>query len=518
MSSDLADHAYGHCLAVLLEPNLAEEAARDALRRGSWTATAVLAHARSAALDNPANLTASDGTTAADLARAELSDVARQLTAGRPPIERAIVDLHGRHGLDRLRFARTLGLDPTRAAAGRAMVAETWAATLDPALLARLGPGDCDGLAAILASRGMTAEPGTGQGEGAAGPGGGEESDPTITAEMLLAAVPMVSEHADGCAACRDRLRAMISVADLVTRIPLEAAPAEVGVVLQRTGRRRRRPAPLPPPVDAEQTYQAHRALRRRLVAGAVIASVAAIVGAGTVAAERAGRHGNNDRILALTKLPDTNALSVDRPTVLVPGGSFVLMNLSRRPLRRQANSPVAWLGVDPGSGSLGPGAQIRLQSRILGTPPGVLAAVTVAITADDGSAAAVQATTASAAPPDVAASLVNCVVTATAEAPQGIANVVLHWRLLAPSSGASASATAGRFPRHMDPSAPPVVPPSLPSTPDHIVAMTMGHTGYVAPLPTQSSEPIQWWVGAVDNGGDQVNTVIQILGPGSCD
>jgi hypothetical protein len=486
MSSDLADHAYGHCLAVLLETNLAEEAARDALRRGSWTTMAVLAHARYAALAGDA-----PGLKApVDLATAELSDIAltaiaRRLTASRPPLERAIVDLHGRHGLDRLRFARTLGLDPTTAAARRAAVAETWSATLDPALLARLGPGECEGLAAILAGRGL-ATPAADPDGIASEPARTEAAQPLVTPETLLAAVPAVAGHVDGCAVCQDRLRAMISVADLVTGIPLETAPPEVRVVLPRGGRHRRRPASLPPPVEAKP---GRRAVRRLLVAGAAVAGLAAIVAAGVVVTDHLGRHSTNDRVLALTKLASTNALSVDRATVLVPGGSFVLMNLSRRPLRWQANSPVAWLSLDPGSGSLGPGAQTRLQPRIQGNPPGIQAGVTVAITADDGSATAVRATTAGTALPDVAASLANCVVTATAEAPQGIADVVLHWRPLPPPSG---------------------------SPLDHLVAMTKGDTGYVAPLPAHSAT-IQWWVGVVDNGGDQVETTIQVLGPGSC-
>jgi hypothetical protein len=494
MAPDLADHAYGHCLAVLLQPHLAEEAAREALRRGARTTTSVLAHARDVALAGTGEVPDS----AVDLSTAELTEVARQLTASRPPVERAIVDLHGRHGLDRLRFARSLGLRPTTAAARAAAVAETWAATLDPALLARLGPGDCEGLATVLA----------------AGPA-------TSTLEALLAVAPDVAGHVAGCEACRDRLRAMISVADLISGIPLETAPPEVKAVLRGSGRRRRRPAALPPPLEPDY---GRRARSRLVVAGAVMAVVAAVAVGGTAMANHLRRASAADRVQALTKLPATDALAVDRATISVPGGTFVLMNLSGRILHWRADSPVGWLSLDPGSGSLQPRGQTRLRARLIGGPPGGPATVVVAITGDDGSATAVRATATTAGLPDIATSITQCVVTATAEAPQGIAEVVLHWQLLPPSgragAGAGPTTTLRLVPRSMDPSAPaptaaPAGPASMP-TQEHILAMAKGDTGYTAALPAQPA-PVQWWVAAADSGGDQVDSPTQVLAPGSC-
>jgi hypothetical protein len=505
MAPDLADHAYGHCLAVLLHPHLAEEAAREALRRGPRTATAVLAQARYLALAGGEGGEGGEVQVGPiDLGSAELTEVARQLTAGRPSVERAIVDLHGRHGLDRLRFARTLGLEPTTAAARAAAVAETWAASLDPALLARLGPGDCEGLAEVLA----------------AGP-------PITTIESLLAVAPHVAGHVDGCEACRDRLRAMISVADLVSGIPLEAAPPTVRAVLQRSSRRRRRAAALPPPLEPDRGRRA----RRHLVAAAAVAGVVAAVAiAGTAMADHLSRASSADRVQALTKVPAVDALAVDRATISVPGGTFVLMNLSGRLLHWRADSPVGWLSLDPSSGNLQPRGQARLRARLQGGAPEGQATVVVAITGDDGSVTAVRATTTigGAGLPDVATSISQCVVTATAEAPQGIAEVVLHWQLLPPLSsgppGAGPPTSLRLVPRSMDPSAPPPTTAGTGPAPaaarapaaEHILAMAKGDTGYTAALPAQST-PIQWWVVAAGNGGDQVDTPTQVLAPGSC-
>jgi hypothetical protein len=148
---------------------------------------------------------------------------------------------------------------------------------------------------------------------------------------------------------------------------------------------------------------------------------------------------------------------------------------------------------------------------------------MTVAITGDDGSATAVQTTTDVASLPDVATSIRQCVVTATAEAPQGISDVVLHWRPLPPPRrvGSGPGTTLELVPRSMDRSAPPLPPPSVTPNPpapteEHILDMAKGDTGYTAEIPAQSV-PIQWWVAAIDNGGVHVDTVIQVLGPGSC-
>jgi hypothetical protein len=495
MAPDLADHAYAHCAAVLIHPAMAEDAGREALRRGGRTLTGVLAHTRHVALSGSPAAGPADVDPPVELGGAPLTDVARWLSATRPPIERAIVDLQGRHGLDRVRFARCLGLSPTAAAIRAAAVAEIWAAALDPALLARLGPGQCDELGRLLAAQGLAPTDHLDEGEqddgmGLPEPAAAADRDGgrPVTVDMLLASVPAMSAHVQDCERCRDRCRAMVSVQDLVVGIPLETAPASVRVVRRDTGRSRRA-APLPPPIVPDVP---RRPWRRAVVAGAVVSALAVVLAGGAALAERARHSRQTDRVQALTKLPATNALSVDPTSILLPGGAFALTNLSGRTVHWEAASPVPWLSLDPASGTLGPHSQTQLRARLGPAAPGGLASATIAVTGDDGSATAVGVSTSGAGSTDLAASVNGCTITASAEAPQGIAGVVLHW--LARPAGAVSS------------------PPGR----EHVITMVRGDTGYTATLPPAPS-PIQWWVTAADADGNQAQTARQILPPGSC-
>jgi hypothetical protein len=168
-------HAWGHCYAVVREPDSAAAAAVLALRRGGRSLSAVLAHARYQALlqSSPSessspvgSLTSAEGDGTPDRRTANWSgdaspgqdpplndvlELAVALASTRPPVERAIVDLE--HRVDRGGLARTLGLLPAAAALRATAVSEIWARELDPALLAWLGPGDCAELAEVLQRR-----------------------------------------------------------------------------------------------------------------------------------------------------------------------------------------------------------------------------------------------------------------------------------------------------------------------------------------------------------------------------
>src|SRR5688500_15431309 len=105
--ADLADHAYGHAGAVLGPVEAAIEVATAAVRRGGRSRWAVLGHARDGVLLRAAEAAPADlDAPAPD----DLTELATALAATRPAIDRVVVDLEARHGLDRGSFARALGL------------------------------------------------------------------------------------------------------------------------------------------------------------------------------------------------------------------------------------------------------------------------------------------------------------------------------------------------------------------------------------------------------------------------
>ena len=103
-------------------------------------------------------------------------------------------------------------------------------------------------------------------------------------------------------------------------------------------------------------------------------------------------------------------------------------------------------------------------------SPEGALRAV-VTVSADDGSTAVGVYENVVERAPDLAATLLGCTVTATAEDPSSIAGAVLHW-----SDGPDATGAA------------------------HELPMTESDVGYRAPLP--ASPALSWWVSAADAVG----------------
>src|SRR5438105_7806505 len=146
VAGDLADQAFGHCFVVLGDRQQAEDAALVALRRAGRSRSSVLAHARYQALERAAGLDAPQADTPAPN---DLLELAVLLAATRPAAERAVLDLRNR--LDRAELGRALGLPATAAADRADAIGEAWDRELDPLLMARLGPGDCLLLAAVLA-------------------------------------------------------------------------------------------------------------------------------------------------------------------------------------------------------------------------------------------------------------------------------------------------------------------------------------------------------------------------------
>jgi hypothetical protein len=194
----------------------------------------------------------------------------------------------------------------------------------------------------------------------------------------------------------------------------------------------------------------------------------------GVTAFVNRGGSGRNDRVRALTKVATSNALQVSQSS---SGSNAALANTSGHEVTWMAALPVDWLLVTPHSGRLAPGQTAHITTTVLPTAPEGTQAVTLTITGDDGSAAALRVEATVNHPPQVGATVDGCTVTATADDDDGIASVRLHWT---------------------DPSG------------EQAIDLLKGPTGYSAALP-QRPTPITWWVVAADTKGNQARTSNQI-------
>lgn len=456
--ADLADHAYAHATAVLSPGEVAVEVAVQALRRGGRTLPSVLGHVRHRALQ--AAERCDGGVERAPPAPQDLTELALALAASRPPLERAVVDLDTRHGLDRSGFARALGLPPAAAAARAAAVYLDWQRHLDPVVLARLGPGDCDAVDEALRDAGLG-----GRGE--------------VDLGSLLSAGEAVAEHATACSTCRDRLRAMVSVRLLLAQRPMEAAPDPVRAAASPSLvlRLQSRPTP-PPPLEAGDR-------RRDLVRTALLAT-AAIGAVATGTALVAGLEPRQEaRVESLTRLPPPTPELQVQPTSLhgVLPQTVELHNASGRSLSWQAEPDVPWLELSPASGRLEPGRSALMRLALQAAPEGELRAV-VRVSATNGSATVVRLAASVEHPPDIAASVRGCEVLATVEDEGVVVSVALHWA--EPSRGTGSVA--------MHPS---------------------GHA-FSGRLP-EGGEGLKWWVSAADARGNASRSSELALPAGTC-
>ncbi len=388
MAGDLADQAYGHCFVVLNDRELAADAALTALRRAGRSRSSVLAHARYQALERAGGVMAAPPDTPAP---DDLLELAALLAATRPPAERAVLDLRAR--LDRAQFGRALGLAAAAAAERADAIGEAWDRDLDPLLMARLGPGDCLLLAAVLADADL--------------------AHPTL--EALGDIGPAVAAHVAGCEVCTDRHRAMVSVRALHAQTEPPGTPPEVSELARRS--RRMRPAAAPPPLDP-------RRRRPLVVAAAVLGAVAVVVGvAATATALTGSRSGRADRVAKLVRVPANGqlALTVQRDVVEIT-------NRSSRPVDWRATAEARWLEVRPAAGKLEAGQTFSLLTRVLPSSPEGSLRTTVTVTGGDGSAAAAIYETTIERPPDLATSIAGCSVTATVEDASGVRVASLHW------------------------------------------------------------------------------------------
>lgn len=390
MASHVAASAYGHCLALVGDEAVATELAVVAVRRGGRALGAVLGHARHLALEAVAADRPPPATLRAD---ASPGAVAWALASTRPPLELAVMDLSGRYGLGRSALGLALRTTPSAAAARVAAVARVWDARLDPALLAWLGPGDCNELAAVLPR-----------------PGAG--------ADDLLAVAPDVAAHTVVCEPCADRQRAMASVRLLVGGTPLPEPPIAVSVAADGS----RLQPPLPPPaLEPHRTRTGTRSL-------AVAAAVVALAGLGAlVTADRRDDERRRQSVDALTKLAAAGGTLRLVPAQVDPhAGRVALANGSGVPVSWDAAGDAPWLEVSPPAGRLAPGEEQVLVLQ--GAPPEGDVRASVRVTGDDGSVAMTAVAGTVEHPPDLGATADGCRVTADVE-DEGEVTLTLHWR-----------------------------------------------------------------------------------------
>lgn len=430
MPTALAAHAFGHALAVLGREGPAVEAALTALRRGGRSRVAVLAHARHQALAAVSAGEAGDALAGAEagrdepLAASDLTSVARALASTRPPIERAIADLDGRHGLDRAGLGRAMGLSPADAAARAAAVAHVWERELDPALLVWLGPGDCRDLAVLLSDRGLAPPPAPEDGGEDGVPA--EEPDP-VDPPSLAAAVevaPAIAAHVEGCEVCRDRRRAMVSVRSLLTQEPLGPAPEAVRIAAAKA--RKRRPGPPPPPLEPGES----RRMPRWAWAAAAVAL--AVGGAATAAAlTSSGDQGpaGDDRVAQLTQVRESGSALVVTPEALDPSTDELrIVNTSGREITWRLSTDADWLDALPAQGRLAAGASTRVSVRLRDKAPEGDLRASITVSGDDGSTAGATYAGTFERPPEVSASREDCLAAAVIEDDGHVNAVTLHW------------------------------------------------------------------------------------------
>jgi hypothetical protein len=436
---------------VLRTPDAAGPPASVGLRKGGRSLVGVLAHARFEALRTAA------GEALPDLAEevpADVGALAWALAATRPPVEVAIVDLDTRHGLRRVGLGRSLGLAPAAAATRATSVAAAWETDLDPALMAWMGPGECEDLAAVL-----------------------DGIDPGSTVADLLARAGAVAEHTEHCDVCADRRRAMVSVRSVLAQTPLPDAPDMLRLVDRR---RIHRPIPPPPAIDPGP--------RRWLAWVAAGVAISVAIGAATAAIVSLSRRGSNAkaaRIEALTKIPPAGSSLVLSPTTVAPGTAHLaIANRSSKPVDWTAQSDMPWLSLTPASGRLAPKASTTVTVTELRSAPEGSVRAEIRVSAGDGSTAAAEMAGDLERPPDVSASADGCTVTADAEDASDVTAVVLHWRV---STGVELTR-----------------------------AMAESDQGYVAPLPG-GPDPLTWWATATDGRGNEARTPDAVLPPGTC-
>ena len=272
---------------------------------------------------------------------------------------------------------------------------------LDPALMAWLGPGTCPELAAVLGADGHQ----------------GEDGGRPVTGRRALELAPSVRSHTEACPTCSDRLRAMVSVRDLLSRDAEDGAAAGPGTAGGGG------PGPVGGSAGAAgggletagggagggsaggttggvNTEDRSGAPRSAGGAARQRARLAAAVGVGAAGAAAVAylawpsptTLASNDAgsaVGAISRVPAGGSALVLAPAATT-SDALQLSDVGNRTVSWQANSTAPWLRVAPASGRLAPGQSVGLVLNVIGAPVSGLRA-TVTVNGSDGSVAAAQ-------------------------------------------------------------------------------------------------------------------------------
>ncbi len=328
--------------------------------------------------------------------RSDPRELVWNAAAGLSERDRALLDLHLRHGLEGAELAEAMGVEPGHADVLLSRLRDQVDRSLGALLVARLGRGDCPDLARILADWDGRFSPLIRQG---------------------------VARHSDACAVCGERRRTTASPLALLAAVPPMPAPAFLrGPVLERvrlTGgpgmpgagplgtRQPDPPVPGPPVGEATPRGEAARPAvhnpgrgRRRGATAALLAALLAAVAVGVglgwerspaVSSPTDGQGGpaaaGAATSAAPTTRPTTTAASTSTssstattattvpaapPSLaasparvdLGPGGTtatLTVRNAGGEPLSWTANPSAPWLRVSPSTGRFDGGRQARL-------------------------------------------------------------------------------------------------------------------------------------------------------------
>jgi hypothetical protein len=254
--------------------------------------------------------------------------------------------------------------DVTEAAQWLAVASGVSEDEADLALMAWLGPGTCVELAMIV---------------GRPADGDPETSREGVSLARALELAPTVAAHVTGCAACSDRLRAMVSVGSVLRH----GRPATSG--------QSRRLHPAGGPTGPEPGARTG-ARRRRLnapAAGAVLATagVAAAIAYLAWPSASPGPTPARSTAAAISRLPAGGSSLVLDP-VATSSSVLHLSDVGRRAVTWQAATTAPWLRVAPATGHLDPGQSVSLALDVVGNQASGLRA-TVTVNGNDGSVAA---------------------------------------------------------------------------------------------------------------------------------
>jgi len=324
--------------------------------------------------------------------RADLRELVWNAAAGLSERDRAVLDLHLRHGLEGAELGEAIGVSASHTYVLLSRLRDQVERSLGALLVARLGRRDCPDLARLLA-------------------GWDGRFSPLVRKR--------VARHVDGCDRCGERRRALASPLALLAAVPPLPAPTWLrGQVLERlqltASHGGSEPPQAEPPGGGQEPPQAHaeppgdgpqdgapaaarggRPGRAALLAAALVLGVAggvalgwerqpaasdpgavtgqaaagavtsAAVGAASTTAASTSTATSSSSTTATTAAPAPASLALAPAAVDLGAGrnaaAVTLRNAGGSPLSWTAATSAPWLQVAPAAGRLDAGAEARL-------------------------------------------------------------------------------------------------------------------------------------------------------------